>query len=240
MMRLLLVLVALGIAAPAAAQVPTVGCNPPGVLVQPSGEVYSCLAAPGTWALLRPTNIAVSGSTLPTSCVVGAMFTLTPAGSLWTCATPNVFVPVGGTAVIKTLTGIPNNTFVDALTVTVPNTGTAALIEVLIVGSLGAGGSVGAFEATAGRTVLINVTRTPGLSLDASIVTTANATDAKVVGATTITQTTQLSAVSGAPTGTQTVTLQYRIARGAGASTNHSAALVSRITSSTPILVSVQ
>lgn len=220
-------------------QVPTIGCNPPGIVVQPSGETYGCVST-DTWIPLRPATIVNNGSTLPATCAVGSVFTVTPSGALFTCPVTNNFVPVGATIVTKTITGIVNNVFTDVLTVTVPNTGSAALIDVAITGSLGAGGAIGQYEATSARELMILVTRTPGLATTISTVNIQTATDVVVVGGSTIAQSTQLSAISGANTATQTFTLQYRINHGTGASTNHVASLVSRIVSSTLTNITVQ
>ena len=169
------------------------------------------------------------GITLPALASVGTYFYLSvgdigtyqcTATNTWTLV-DNVLPPISGTVVSKTVTGLANNVFTDVLTITIPNIATGAIIYCALRGSLGAGGAIGAFEATTGRSVVIATTRTPGLAADASIVTDQNAIDVRVAGATTIAQTTQLSAVTGAPTGPQTFTLQYRITRGGGASDNH-------------------
>lgn len=204
-----------------------------------TGTLHVCLS--NGWTPVVPTALIVSGTTLPSTCTVGALFTVTPTGGLWTCPSPNTFVPVAATIVpAKTIVGIANNTFTDVLTVTVPNAASGAVIEVTLSGSLGAGGAVGPYEATTGRTVLLAVSRTPGLATAATLVTVSNTADARVAGATTIAQTTQLSALTGGNNATQTFTLQYRITRGGGGSTNHIASAVSRVVSPTLTNITIQ
>lgn len=203
----------------------------------PAG-LFVC-TAPNTWTP-SPAVVVNNGPALPTSCIVGTVFTVTPGGALFSCPIANTFIPVAATVITKTILGLVNNVFADVLTITVPNAAVGAVIEITLTGSLGAGGSVGPFEATTGRVMLVTITRTPGVATDAQLVVAQNAGDARVVGATTIAQMTQLSAISGAPTGAQTLTVQYRITRGAGASTNHVAAAVSRIISPSPTAITIQ
>jgi hypothetical protein len=205
-----------------------------------SGSVLVCSS--NTFVPMLPTALIVSGASLPATCKVGALFTVTPTGALWTCPIANMFVPVAATLIpAKTVTGLANNVFTDVLMVSVPNAASGAIIEVVIAASLGTGGAVGQYEATTGRTLLIAITRTPGLATDMTITTMANpGMDARVVGATTIAIATQLSAVTGANTATQTFTLQLRVTRGAGTSTNHIASLRTSITSPTLTNITVQ
>lgn len=129
----------------------------------------------------------------------------------------------------KTVTGMANNVFTDVLTLTIPNVACAAIIEVTLTGSLGAGGAIGPYESTTGRTVLLTVTRTPNLSAVVDVSTPTNAMDVRVAGGATINQATQMSAVSGLATAIQTASLQYRLTRGSGASTNHVTVLAARV-----------
>ena len=200
------------------------------------GTMHACLA--NAWTPVVPTALVVSGTTLPATCLVGALFTITPTGALWTCPQTNTFVPVAATIVpAKTITGLANNVFANILTFTIPNSASGALIEVSLTGSLGAGGAIGQYEATTGKQILVAITRTPGLSTDATHFLTNNALDARVVGAGTIAFTTQLSAISGLNSATQTFTLQARITRGAGSSDNHIVSVATRLIS--PLLTNI-
>lgn len=183
--------------------------------------------------------ISQSGPALPATCATGDIFTYTGVNPeiIVRCTSTNIWALIPGT---KTIIAIPNNTFFDVLTITVPNISTGGLIEVTLSGSLGSGGAIGPYEATTGRTVLIAVTRTAGFNTDATIVNVANTIDARVAGSATISQTTQLSAIIGGATATQMFTLQYRIARGSGASTNHIVSIINRFTSPAPVVIRVQ
>lgn len=208
------------------------------VTINPYG-IYNCLVT-NIWTANIPAVVVNNGPVLPSTCIVGSVFTVIPSGSLWTCPITNQFVPVGNIVAAKTILGIQNNVFTDVLTVTVPNLNVGAVIEVTLSGSLGAGGAVGEFESTIGRSLLLSVTRVAGLATNVSITTASNSTIASVVGAAGITQTTQVSVISGLNTATQTFTLQYRITRGSGASNNHIAAVRTSISSPAPTTLSIQ
>lgn len=162
--------------------------------------------------------VAIAGTSLPSTCIVGALFTILPLGIVYVCNIPNHWNQSDGE---KVVTGIQNNVFTDILTFTVPNESVGGMIEIVMSGSLGVGGAIGAHEASSGRTLLIGFTRVINLSMDVSIITTANVPDTKVIGGANIALTTQLGAITGLATTTQIVTLQARIARGSGASNNH-------------------
>lgn len=189
-----------------------------------------------------------SGITLPATCNPTNLFyvTVAPTGTYLCTATniwtiyDNVIPPVTGVIVAKTITAITNNVFTNVLTFTIPNTATGALVEVTAVGSLGAGGAIGAFESSAGRALIIMLTRVPGLATATSLVNVQTATDVNVVGASAIALSTQLSALSGANNATQTISLQVRINAATGASTNHVASVVGRVVSPIPTSITVQ
>lgn len=165
------------------------------------------------------------GVTLPATCEPDTAYIRSSDGTIHVCRTANAWSQIGWEPTIRDFSGMPNNVFVDVLTITVPNTSGSALIAVDLLGSLGAGGSVGAYESTTGRQVLIAVTRVAGLAADAALTVVSSTTDARIPGSTTITQGTQLGSWSGSPTGTQTITLQYRITKGGLGSDNHVAAI---------------
>jgi hypothetical protein len=126
-------------------------------------------------------------------------------------------------SITKTITGIAEATATSVVTVTIPNAANGAVIDLLIVASLGAGGAVGQFEASAELHGSVVVTRTPGLATAAAAATAFGTTSDSVVGGATITLAYSVSAISGANTATQTFTIQVTITAGSGSSTNHSA-----------------
>lgn len=130
----------------------------------------------------------------------------------------------------KLTTGIADATGTAIFTVTVPNGPQAAMIELSVLASLGAGGAVGAFEASAVAFGMIAVARTAGLATVATAVALSNTGSAAVAGATTITLAYAVSAVAGGNGATQTFTINVTITKGAGSSANHQALAVAAIT----------
>lgn len=196
-----------------------------------------------SWACVSP-NVWVAAATWPGAAVYPmAIYTSLPAGcagsqiavlttyGVTTNRIPGPYVCENGlwrniTAfLLKTINNIQDNVYTDVLTVTVPNLSVSAAVEVSLLSALGAGGAVGANEAMGSSDVEITLTRVMGLSVVAQVKTLSTSTDAREPGATTIASTVQLSAVSGAASGTQTFTLQYRINSGSGASNNHMASV---------------
>lgn len=120
----------------------------------------------------------------------------------------------------KQTTGIADNTATSVITVTIPNGSHSAYIRLRIRAALGAGGAVGADEASGLVQYDVIVTRVTGVNAvrnaAASTVTTVS-----VAGGTTITVTPTLAAVAGAVGAVNTFDVQITIARGGGASTNH-------------------
>ena len=126
------------------------------------------------------------------------------------------------TEINKAIASIADNTATDTFTVTIPNAAHSASIMVLLTGSLGAGGAIGANEASASIGYNIAVTRTAGVNAVATISAAfGSAASAAVAGAATITVAGTLSAISGAVGATNTFTIKVTIARGSGTSTNH-------------------
>lgn len=125
------------------------------------------------------------------------------------------------TEINKATTGITNAVATTVLTITIPNAAHSASIMLRVTGSLGAGGAIGANEATATNCYVISLTRTAGLATTAAISSAFGAAATAVAGAATVTCTAALAAVSGGNTATQTIDIQVTISRSAGSSTNH-------------------
>lgn len=158
---------------------------------------------------------------------VGNMFTdLPPGATAQNLASP---ISVGGLAGAaatfgkgtKTVTGLVDATFTDLLTVTIPNTKQNAVVRVRMLGSLGAGGTIGAGEAASAITYDFTFVRTPGVNAAALISTGFAAAAAAVAGATTAATLGQLSAVTGGVTASNTFTIQGKVTKGAGSSALH-------------------
>lgn len=123
----------------------------------------------------------------------------------------------------KAVTAIPNNTATAVLTVTVPNAAHSAALRVRLVGSLGAGGAVGANEATGHIGYDFSIARRAGVATVVTASTAYGSATSAVAGAATITVTAAASSITGGTGATQTFTVNITIARGSGSSDNHTA-----------------
>lgn len=121
----------------------------------------------------------------------------------------------------KTVTGMTDAAATSVLTFSVPNSAHAAVIPVVIMSSLGAGGTVGAFECTGTAYGQIVVTRTAGVATVATAVALSNTGSACVAGATTIATAYAVTAMTGGVGVTQTFNMTVTITKGAGSSANH-------------------
>jgi hypothetical protein len=181
----------------------------------------------------KPGNAISVTKIVPSTCVVGEVAIVTtttvanPMGTYF-CTQPDVWQKMTYT-LLKNFENLQNNVFSDILTITIPNNGLSALIQVDIEGSLGAGGAVGEFESTTGRVIYIAVTRVININSDATMTVSVNAADAHVIGGAGVTLGTQLGPLTGAANATQTIKIQARVVRGGGTSNNHSLAIRSQI-----------
>lgn len=89
--------------------------------------------------------------------------------------------------ILKRVTAIADNTATTVLTITVPNSAHAAVVQVTIVGIAGAGGAIGTCEDVTAVTYNIGVARTPGVAMGATVSTAFGSAAAVVTGAGTMT-----------------------------------------------------
>lgn len=129
----------------------------------------------------------------------------------------------------KAVTAIADATPTATFTVTVPNAAHSAMLKVTLVGSIGAGGAIGANEATGTISYDIAIARTAGVNAVASISSAYGSATAAVAGATTITVAGTLSAISGAVGATNTFTVNVTITKGGGSSANHTCLVYGRL-----------
>lgn len=104
----------------------------------------------------------------------------------------------------------------------VPAAAEAASVHLRLVGSLGAGGAIGADECSATLDGALAVTRTTGLATVVTMTTATMTASSCVAGATTIAMSYAPSVISGANNASQSLTVNVTIAHGGGSSTNHS------------------
>jgi hypothetical protein len=133
-------------------------------------------------------------------------------------------------AITKRVTGLTDTTATDIFTVTVPNAQHSATIEVDALAVLGAGGAVGAGEASRLSKYQVIVTRTAGLAAVIAVSSAIGGVASNVAGATSIASAViTASAVSGGNTATQTFTIKLAITKTGGSSDNHTAAVSARL-----------
>jgi len=133
------------------------------------------------------------------------------------------------TSIARKLTGLTDAAQTKCFDVLIPNAATSVAIKILALGSIGAGGAVGANEASATLECDVVITRTPGLTCTvAQSVSYGTATTA-VAGATTCTVAVDSSLISGAAGADQTVSIRVAITKGGGSSNNHTATLFAEL-----------
>jgi hypothetical protein len=134
----------------------------------------------------------------------------------------------------KKVTGLLDATATTLLTVTVPNTSQAATIPIVLTGTLGAGGAIGAGECSATAYGQIVLARTPGVATVATATALADTGSACVAGATTVTLAYAVTAMVGAVTVPQTFTVTGTVTKGAGSSTGHQIVIQADLINSNP------
>ena len=132
----------------------------------------------------------------------------------------------GGTAASRAEINKAVTAFTDAaaktvFTLTIPNAAHSASYLVRVTGSLGAGGAIGANEASATNCYVVTLTRTAGVNATAAISAAFGAAATAVAGAATVTCTAALAAVSGGVGASNTIDIQATITRSGGSSDNH-------------------
>lgn len=121
----------------------------------------------------------------------------------------------------KTVTAFTDGVAKTVFTLTIPNAAHSATYEITVCGAIGAGGAIGADEASATNKYQVTIARTAGVNAVAGISAAFGASTAAVAGATTVTCTAALAAVSGAVGATNTIDIQATITKGGGSSDNH-------------------
>lgn len=125
----------------------------------------------------------------------------------------------------KATASIGNAAATTVATITVPNAAHSASVFVRVTGSIGAGGAIGANEASATNCYIITITRTAGVNSVVAISSAFGAAASNVAGGTTVTATLTVTTASGAVGATNTHDIQVTISRGGGSSTNHTAVI---------------
>ena len=159
-------------------------------------------------------------------------FFVGPTGTSISGASPSATAGLASEAakITKAVTAIANAVATAVLTVTIPNASHSGVLRVRLAASLGAGGAIGANEASAGIAYDIAFARTPGVNAVAAIAAAVGSTgSAAVAGADTITVTAAVSAVSGAVGASNSFTINVTITRGGGGSSNHTCQVIAEL-----------
>lgn len=126
------------------------------------------------------------------------------------------------TQITKTVTAFSDTVAKDVFTVTIPNAAHAALIEIDLLGILGAGGAIGAGESTKLAKYQVVVVRTAGVNVVPAISSAIGGAGALVAGGDGITSVVAtLSAVTGAVGASNTFTIKVAITRAGAGADNH-------------------
>ena len=187
----------------------------------------------GTWF---GRTITVNGNEMLVNANVGILFTTPYINATGTLSVTGA-TSFGGAAaaattdtlLTKLTSSIADNTATAVLTVTIPNAAHAASLRVRLLGRLGAGGAIGADEATGSVTYDFAIARTAGVNAVVTASTAFGSAMTAVAGAATVTVTAAASAITGAVGASNSFTVQVTIAKGSGSSANHKCTLVAEV-----------
>lgn len=134
------------------------------------------------------------------------------------------------TEITKAVTAFSDTVAKDVFTVTVPNAAHAALIELDLLGVLGAGGAIGAGESVRLSKYQVVVARTAGVAVVPAVSSAIGGAAANVAGGDGITSVVAtLSAITGAVGAENTFTILVAITRAGAGATNHTLLATARI-----------
>lgn len=184
-------------------------------------EIYTI----GSAALRYNSNVAVgwtasspSGALSDTMMVRGGVAN----AIVFSGATAGAGVVTSRTEINKAVTAFTDAVAKATFTVTVPNAAHSATLQVQFAASMGAGGAIGANEATGTISYDFAIARTAGVATVITASVAYGSAVSAVAGADTLTVTAAASAVGGANSATQTFTIDVTISKvGIGAEDNH-------------------
>lgn len=134
------------------------------------------------------------------------------------------------TSVTKAVTAFTDTTAKAVWTVTVPNAAHAAVIEVDVLGVLGAGGAIGAGEGSRISKYQVVLARTAGVNVVATASSAMGGAEAHVAGAASVSSVVvTVSSITGAVGASNTFTINVAITKSGGASDNHTLVGTARV-----------
>ena len=125
----------------------------------------------------------------------------------------------------KAVTAIADNVATTVANITIPNNACTGTVRITAVGVLGAGGAIGAGEASASNSYDISWVRTAGVNAVGDISTAFGVNAQAVAGAATCTAALTIAAVTGAVGDPNVLPIQMTVIKSGGASDNHTALL---------------
>ncbi len=140
-----------------------------------------------------------------------------------------------GISSIITITGMLDATATTIFTISCPNISCAAIIHVEAIGSLGAGGAVGAFESSIAASFDIAVSRTAGVQAISAVASLYGSTgSATSAGADTAAIARSVNSWGGGVTAVNTQVVLMTVTKGAGSSTGHQVMLLVTVVNTNP------
>ena len=135
------------------------------------------------------------------------------------------------TTVTKAVTAFTNTVAKAVFTVTVPNAAHAALIDLDLLGVLGAGGSIGAGESCLNSKYCVTLARTAGVNVVPAVtaVTGGGAASTVAGGQAVSSVVATLSTITGGVTASNTFTINVAITRAGSGADNHTLLAVARV-----------
>lgn len=133
------------------------------------------------------------------------------------------------TSIVKKITGLTDAAFTTCLNVFIPNAATSATLRIKALGSIGAGGAIGANEASSSIECDVVIARTAGLTTVTAQSASYGVASAAVAGATTCAVAIDASLVVGAASADQTLIIRVSVTKGGGASTAHTATVFAEL-----------
>jgi len=134
------------------------------------------------------------------------------------------------TKAVGKVSSIADATATRVCRITVPNAAHSASVLVRLTGSLGAGGAIGANEASETISYIVGVTRTSGVAAVATISTGfGDSGSVAVVGATTIAVTAALTNNAEGVGVSNTIDVKATITKGGGSSANHTCMVLGEV-----------
>lgn len=134
------------------------------------------------------------------------------------------------TSVTKAVSAFADTVAKAVFTVTVPNAAHNALITIDALGILGAGGAIGAGEASRSVTYQVAISRTAGVAVVPSLSSAIGGASALVAGGDAITSVVAtLSGITGAVGATNTFQVLFAITRSGAGATNHTGVFSARV-----------